>query len=198
VAKDFYYALYQLYNGKGCFSEINFSIPPTNPLVIFGESYGGKYAPAIARLITKKKQEEGGFLKGLKGVAIGDGFTFPYEIMSEVGTYAYHLGLLDFQERMRLEKILLNGSRHAILDDYDALHLDFDNAIEYIVKQAGDINVYDIKVDGDYEGTSFLIQKSCSPTSATSPSSRTSTSSIPRWSTTARRIWSTRNSTLTS
>ena len=101
VANDFYRALYELYNGKGCFSQVNFSIPPSSPLVIFGESYGGKYAPAIARKIVKAK-EEGGFLTGLKGVAIGDGFTFPYEIMSEVGTYAYHLGLLDFQERMRL------------------------------------------------------------------------------------------------
>lgn len=96
--------------------------------------------------------------------------------MSEVGTYAYHLGLLDFQERMRLEKILLNGSRHALLNDHDALHLDFDNALDYIVTQAGNINVYDIKLDGDYEGTPSPTKKSCSPTSATNPSSRTSTS----------------------
>lgn len=169
MANDFYRALYELYNGKGCFSAINFSIPPSNPLVIFGESYGGKYAPAIARKIVKAK-EEGGFLTGLKGLAIGDGFTFPYEIMSEVGTYAYHLGLLDFQERMRLEKILLNGSRHALLGDYDALHLDFENAMDYIVESAGDINVYDIKLDGDYEGTPALMQSCCSLTSAMSRS----------------------------
>jgi hypothetical protein len=175
VADDFYRALYELYNGKGCFSQINFSIPPSNPLVIFGESYGGKYAPAIARKIVKAK-EEGGFLTGLKGVAIGDGFTSPYEIMSEVGTYAYHLGLLDFQERMKLEKILLNGSRHALLGDHDALHNDFDNALDYIVTQAGDINVYDIKIDGDYVGKIAPMQSSSSRTSAMSPSSRTSTS----------------------
>lgn len=152
MAADFYRALYELYNGKGCFSTVNFAIPASNPLVIFGESYGGKYAPAIARAIVKKK-EEGGFLTGLRGVAIGDGFTSPYEILSEVGTYAYHLGLLDFQERMRLEKILINASRHAMGGDHDALHLDFDTALDYIVNQAGNINVYDIKKDGDYECT---------------------------------------------
>lgn len=116
-----------------------------------------------------KAREEGGFLTGLKGVAIGDGFTFPYEIMSEVGTYAYHLGLLDFQERMRLEKILLNGSRHALLGDHDALHLDFDNALDYIVTRAGDVNVYDIKIDGEYDGIYCSTQNCCSRTSATRP-----------------------------
>jgi len=29
--------------------------------------------------------------------------------------------------------------------------LDFDAAIDYVVERAGDINVYDIKQDGDYE-----------------------------------------------
>lgn len=43
-----------------------------------------------------------GFLTGLKGVGIGDGFTAPYEILSEVGNWAFHLSLLDYQERMKL------------------------------------------------------------------------------------------------
>lgn len=93
----------------------------------------------------------------MKGLAIGDGFTFPYEILSEVGTYSYHLGLIDFQERMKLEKVLLNASRHAIENNYDAMHLDFDNALDYIVEKAGNVNVYDIKIDGDYEGKSLII-----------------------------------------
>lgn len=36
VASDFYRALYELYNGKGCFSSLYFSIPASNPLFIFG------------------------------------------------------------------------------------------------------------------------------------------------------------------
>jgi hypothetical protein len=119
-------------------------------------------------------------LTGLKGLAIGDGFTFPYEIMSEIGTYSYHLGLLDFQERMKLEKVLLNASRHAILADYDALHVDFDTAIDYIVERAGDVNVYDIKIDGDYEGKDEITQNCCSPTLEIRQSSRESMDSIPK------------------
>lgn len=46
VAKDFYTALDQLYNNKnGCFNQLG--IKPSQNLIIFGESYGGKYAPAI-------------------------------------------------------------------------------------------------------------------------------------------------------
>jgi hypothetical protein len=30
------------------------------------------------------------------------------------------------------------------------MHLDFDNALDYIVEKAGNVNVYDIKIDGDY------------------------------------------------
>lgn len=44
----------------------------------------------------------------------------------------------------------MNGSRHNLNAEYDQLHLDFDNAIEYIVARAGDVNVYDIRIDGDY------------------------------------------------
>lgn len=46
VADDFYNALKELYqNPSGCFSQLK--IKPEQPFVIFGESYGGKYAPAI-------------------------------------------------------------------------------------------------------------------------------------------------------
>ena len=103
--------------------------------------------PAIAKKI-RENVDQGGFLTGLKGIAIGDGFTYPYEILSEVGTFSYHLSLLDFQERAKLEKMLLNASRHQDERNYDAMHDDFDNALDYVVEQAGDINVYDIKIDG--------------------------------------------------
>ena len=31
------------------------------------------------------------------------------------------------------------------------MHDDFDKALEYIVERAGNINIYDIKLDGDYD-----------------------------------------------
>jgi carboxypeptidase C (cathepsin A) len=63
---------------------------------VFGESYAGKYAPAIAQRI-KEEQKKQGFLTGLRGVGVGDGFTHPYFILTQLGEFAYNLGLVDYQ-----------------------------------------------------------------------------------------------------
>ena len=71
-------------------------IPGSAPLYIFGESYGGKYAPALGlRLINEAKNK--GVITGLKGIGIGDGFTAPFTIFSELGNHAFSMGLLDYQ-----------------------------------------------------------------------------------------------------
>lgn len=52
VANDFWKALYELYQtSNGCFNKLGLS--PSQDLIIFGESYGGKYAPAIADRIKR-------------------------------------------------------------------------------------------------------------------------------------------------
>ena len=40
--------------------------------------------------------------------------------------------------------------------EWDKMHDDFDNGLDYVVEQAGNVNVYDIKIDGEYEGTDIL------------------------------------------
>lgn len=47
--------------------------------------------------------------------------------------------------------MLLRAAKNNANNDYDKLHDDFDNALDFIVEKAGDVNVYDIKIDGDYE-----------------------------------------------
>jgi carboxypeptidase C (cathepsin A) len=84
VANDFYYGLNELYNkNEGCFKQLG--ITGDHPLFVFGESYAGKYAPAIAEKIKSEQLHNNGFLKNLRGVGIGDGFTHPYFILSQVG-----------------------------------------------------------------------------------------------------------------
>jgi len=112
-------------------------------LFIFGESYAGKYAPAIAQKI-KMEQGDRGFLTGLKGVAIGDGFTHPYDILSQVGEFAFNLGLLDYQERAGIERLIMNATNQRNRRRYNDMHDTFDRVIETIADVAGGINVYDI------------------------------------------------------
>ncbi len=96
LANDFYQALTELYlNPEGCFQKIG--IKGEHPLFVFGQSYGGKYAPAIGEKILREAQDNKGFLTGLKGIAIGDGFTNPFSTLSMMGEYAYNFGLLDYQ-----------------------------------------------------------------------------------------------------
>ena len=148
VADDFYVALKELYfNSKGCFNQLG--ITGDKPLFIFGESYAGKYAPAIAEKLRNEESDEKK-ITGLKGVGIGDGFTSPADILSQVGEYAYNMGLIDYQERMVVEHILLNGTYQHRIQDWDGLHDTFDLVLDFIVDSAGGINIYDITKYHDY------------------------------------------------
>ena len=73
--------------------------------------------------------------------------------MSEVGNFAFHLGLVDYQERINVEKYLINGTLALENVDYGALHDIFDDCIDYVVEKGGNVNVYDIRRFGDYEET---------------------------------------------
>ena len=89
-------------------------------------------------------------MTGLKGVALGDGFTMPYVILTEVGEYAYNLGLIDYQERSRVEQMIINATFQDRIRAWRDLHDSFDNVLDYIVEKAGNINVYDITKYHDY------------------------------------------------
>lgn len=117
----------------GCFNYRNLDIPANAPLFIFGEGYGGKYAPAIAQKIVMEKENNNGFLTGLKGVGISNGFTAPYDILSETGNFAFHLSLLDYQERMKVETILLRAAKNNGKLNQTSLYNDFHEALDYIV-----------------------------------------------------------------
>lgn len=74
-----------------------------NELYVTGESYGGKYAPALAYAIhMENKQSKVKF--PLKGIALGNGFSDP-EHMLNYGDYLYELGLIDENAREVFAKI---------------------------------------------------------------------------------------------
>jgi len=62
-----------------------------NDFYVTGESYAGKYLPAISYHIMQQNKTN----INLKGVAIGDGFTDPESMLPAYAPYLYNLGMLD-------------------------------------------------------------------------------------------------------
>jgi vitellogenic carboxypeptidase-like protein len=100
VARDLYVALQQFFTLFPEYRERDFYMT--------GESYAGKYVPAISYKIHQENQEQrlrrSGNLKiNFKGMAIGDGFSDP-ENMLYYGEYLYGVGLLDEMELGHFQK----------------------------------------------------------------------------------------------
>ena len=87
MAKDLYSALQQFFT---LFFELK-----KNEFYITGESYAGKYVPAIAYKIYSEGNNSD---IPLKGIAIGDGLCDP-QTMFGYGDYLFQIGLLDENQR---------------------------------------------------------------------------------------------------
>ncbi|XP_075589325.1 putative serine carboxypeptidase CPVL [Dermatophagoides farinae] len=125
VAENLYEALRQFftlyYEYKG------------NPFFLTGESYAGKYVPAIGYKIhyMGKEAEKSGI--NLQGLAIGDGLSDPRHML-DYGDYLYQVGLIDeiqrahFKEEQRLAiKYIDDGQMLKAAQIFDRLLVgDFD------------------------------------------------------------------------
>nr|XP_014278748.2 venom serine carboxypeptidase-like [Halyomorpha halys] len=89
VGKDLYSALIQFFQ--------LFPYLQKNEFFVTGESYAGKYIPAIGYTIHKNNKINKQKIN-LKGLAIGDGWTDP-ENMMVYADYVYQLGLVDSNTR---------------------------------------------------------------------------------------------------
>ena len=78
----------------------------TSPVYITGESFGGKYIPSIASYILSQNSGANPPANklSLQGIAFGDGFTVPVTIATEYGAFAFNLGLIDYEERIEVER----------------------------------------------------------------------------------------------
>lgn len=70
-----------------------------NPFFITGESYAGKYIPAIAHKIHREGEHAKRVGINLEGLAIGDGWCDPRNMGDRYGEYLFEIGLLDERQR---------------------------------------------------------------------------------------------------
>ncbi|KAJ8313565.1 hypothetical protein KUTeg_008126 [Tegillarca granosa] len=90
VARDLYSCLTQFFQAFYQFQK--------NPFYATGESYAGKYVPAISYKIHTENPTAK--LKiNFQGMAIGDGLCDPQTMMGQYASFMYSIGLLDEQQR---------------------------------------------------------------------------------------------------
>lgn len=148
IAQHFFNALQEFY------SLPNFTDFQNTPLFLFGESYAGKYVPCIADKILKEndKKENNKITIPLKGISIGDGFTDPLTIMSEVGMFSYNLGLIDYNERMVIEQNIIKGLLYAQSGQWQSVTDTFNNDVfNNLGTYTSNVNIYNIQVYGNYD-----------------------------------------------
>ncbi|KAI3459225.1 hypothetical protein Pfo_015888 [Paulownia fortunei] len=82
----------------------------TRPIYITGESYAGKYLPALGYYILKKNEVLPSDSRvNLAGVAIGNGLTDPEIQVAIHAVNAYNLGLINEKQKTLLEKLQLEA-----------------------------------------------------------------------------------------
>ncbi|KAL3648609.1 hypothetical protein CASFOL_005012 [Castilleja foliolosa] len=74
----------------------------TRPIYLTGESYAGKYLPALGYYILQSKT---GQRFNFSGIAIGNGLTDPETQVSTHASNSYNLGLINKKQMTQLEKI---------------------------------------------------------------------------------------------
>lgn len=92
VARDLYSCLTQFFQ---VFSELQ-----NNAFYVTGESYAGKYVPAIGYKIHEENLQPFPKVRiNLQGLAIGDGLCDPETMMPQYADFMYNIGMLDELQR---------------------------------------------------------------------------------------------------
>ncbi|CAF3885559.1 unnamed protein product [Rotaria magnacalcarata] len=105
-----------------------------SPFYVAGESYGGKYVPAIVRKIHVENPQAK-IKINLKGMAIDDGLIDPYN-QWDYGLVMYQVGLIDEQELERVSIQTQLGRRAIELKQY--LLVSFNDVYNYLLTRFPD------------------------------------------------------------
>ncbi|XP_058462254.1 venom serine carboxypeptidase [Malaya genurostris] len=99
----------------------------THPFFVTGESYGGKYVPAIAHTIHRQNGNSKVKIN-LQGLAIGNGLCDPFHQLV-YGDYLYQLGLIDTNALVQFHQYEKKGRDCISSKDFDCAFQAFDTLI---------------------------------------------------------------------
>lgn len=139
-------------------------------LFITGESYAGHWIPAITYKILNENKNapiSGNKVLPLKGIAIGDGWTDPYNQLQHYGDFGYSAGLIDQQQKATVEAQETQGRTKIAQGNYCDAQTNFDNLVGEIVTDGGNVNEYNIREFGSYDTTFIDDYLNLSTTKAT-------------------------------
>ncbi|KAL2904719.1 Serine carboxypeptidase-like 50 [Bienertia sinuspersici] len=105
IPRDQFGVAKHLYIAVKSFIGLDKSLFGKRPIYITGESYAGKYAPAIGYYIVRRNSVVAESERvNLGGVAIGNGLTDPITQVTTHGLNAYCTGLINEKQKTRLEE----------------------------------------------------------------------------------------------
>ncbi|XP_028758996.1 serine carboxypeptidase-like 50 [Neltuma alba] len=130
------------------------------PIYITGESYAGKYVPAIGYYILQRNSRLNASQRvNLAGVAIGDGLTHPVAQVTTHAVNAYFLGLINERQKNDLEKAQFEAVRLTKQGNWSAARDARNNVFRLLHNMTGLATSFDFTRKAPYESnlvTDFL------------------------------------------
>jgi len=125
-------------------------------LYIFGVSYGGKWAPAIAyKILSENQGPSPPYRFNLKGIGVGDPWTNPAVQTSFYGYVAYSSGLINQEELSIIQAYEQEVQSQISSGDFYGAQNNVGMIMELIYEYTGGINTYDIRKFTDYNSTAI-------------------------------------------
>lgn len=130
----------------------------TRPVYITGESYAGKYAPAIGYYILRRNRElpEAERVK-LAGVAIGNGLTDPITQVTTHGLNAYYSGLVNEKQKSQLEEAQKEAVKLVMEKKWSEATGARSRVLSMLQNMTGLATLYDMRRKIPYE--SYLVEQ---------------------------------------
>ncbi|KAL6522885.1 hypothetical protein OROHE_016732 [Orobanche hederae] len=118
----------------------------TRPIYLTGESYAGKYLPALGYYILRKNAHLPQQKRiNLAGIAIGNGLTDPQTQVSTHAVNCYNLGLINEEQTAHLEKIQVQAVRFAKSREWNESANARNRVLETLTNMTGLATLYDFR-----------------------------------------------------